>query len=126
MLHRLLPVALLAACGTQEIARPNPPPSPPTAELWPLGGLIYYNTPLPDDHHSKQPKNSDGSIARPEADPSPAEAPVEEEAAAEAPAAEATEDPAPTGGDDAPPDEETAPPGEEEDTTTPDAPEDEE
>jgi len=49
----LLPVALLAACNSQEILRPNPPPKPPSAELWPLGGHIYYGTPLPEDHHSR-------------------------------------------------------------------------
>jgi hypothetical protein len=50
----LLSAAFLFACSTQEIARPNPPPTPPTADLWPLGGYIYHGTPLPEDHHAVQ------------------------------------------------------------------------
>ena len=113
MRHRLLPIALLAACSAQEIQRPNPPPEPPHAELWPLGGLIYYNTPLPEDHHSKQPRNNDGTLLQPGDEPAPDAEDVTEEAepTAEDPVEDA--EPAPPAEAPAPATEEEAPADEE-------------
>ena len=44
----LLTAALHLGCSTREIEQPAAPPTPPTAALWPLGGKIYYGTPIPE------------------------------------------------------------------------------
>jgi len=76
----VLLVALMG-CKERPLDKPNPPPDPPGAELWPLGGKIYHGIKPP----GKSDLSTDPEATTPQTDP-PEEAPAEEAPTEEAPA----------------------------------------
>ncbi|MFT5681937.1 MAG: hypothetical protein ACI8RZ_002855 [Myxococcota bacterium] len=76
-------MVVLVGCSERPLDTPNPPPAPPSATLWPLGGQIYHGIPISD-------------APSPDAVPTePAEATSEEGVPAEAQPTEPLEEPLP-------------------------------
>ena len=86
----------LVGCTERPLENPNPPPEPPDADLWPLGGKIYHGTEGADapevntDADATTPTEEDLATGDGALDDAGAES--DETAPAEAPAEDAAED----------------------------------